>query len=169
MNVYKKQALLVQSRDASTKLARVSASVKDIGSALNLVVGFLNVMDKKLQAIDSKLNRTYLYDSLADLEEQRRGGPPANLGAAAAAARAVLVAAKLKKGVGKAARDAEARSFSRAPPPPPRGQRQQHSDVTNPEHERDDPRRASLAPQPPSPTRKCGGKVYTAALEVDQV
>ena len=52
----KKQALLVQSRDASAKLARVSASVKDIGSALNVVVGFLNMMDKKLQAIDAKLD-----------------------------------------------------------------------------------------------------------------
>ena len=55
-DVLRKQALLVRSRDASAKLARVSASVKDIGSALNLVVGFLNVMDKKLQAIDSKLD-----------------------------------------------------------------------------------------------------------------
>ena len=55
-DVLKKQALLVRARDASRALAVQSENVKDIGSALNVVIRFLNVIDKKLEVIDAKLD-----------------------------------------------------------------------------------------------------------------
>ena len=52
----KRQQLIVQSRDAHAALATASKSVSDIGTALNVVVSFLGVLDKRLIAIDEKLN-----------------------------------------------------------------------------------------------------------------
>ena len=63
-DVLKKQALLVRSRDASAKLARASANMKNIGSSLHVVVGFLDVMDKKLAVIENEFGEVGIDDDL---------------------------------------------------------------------------------------------------------